>query len=354
MFVSIMSKIAITSLMLFTAAPGRAQESKEEQLLNILGGFPTPPPLQLDTLESAKLEAGWRYKIEYVAEEADTLFHRPTDKIRAYFFLPDHERGAILPAIVAIHQDGPHTHLGKSEPAGLGGDENLQYGLELFERGYVVICPDRYYHAERRRISNSSPAGSQMMRDLGLWLKWAGQLILSGRTHMGKEIYDLTRAVDALTSYDFVDPGRIGAIGHSAGGNVLVYFMFVDKRVRVGVSSCGFYDLIDDFDDGDQSFSNSVFAIPSLAKLGRSADYLAFLAPRPFLMTRGLKELESEGESKKHVAKTKSIEQRVSLRYNQLDASENFKTIYFEGGHDFPSEVRQQAYHWLDSHLRLK
>jgi len=87
MFVSIMSKIAITSLMLFTAAPGRAQESKEEQLLNILGGFPTPPPLQLDTLESAKLEAGWRYKIEYVAEEADTLFHRPTDKIRAYFLL---------------------------------------------------------------------------------------------------------------------------------------------------------------------------------------------------------------------------------------------------------------------------
>jgi dienelactone hydrolase len=351
---SMLIKIAIILSVLFTAVPGGAQESKEDQLLHILGGFPSPPLLQLDTLESAKLEAGWRYKIEYVAEEADTLFQRPADKIRAYLFLPDHEKGTELPAIVAIHQDGPYTHLGKSEPAGVGGDENLYYGLELFERGYVVICPDRYYHAERRRISNSSQAGSQMMRDLGLWLKWAGQLILSGRTHMGKEIYDLTRAVDVLTSYDFVDQDRIGAIGHSAGGNVLVYFMFVDKRVRVGVSSCGFYDLIDDFEDDDQSFSNSVFAIPSLAKLGRSADYLAFLAPRPFLMTRGLNELESEGESKKHVAKAKSIERRVSPRYNQLNAGENFKTIYFEGGHDFPPEVRKQAYQWLDSHLQLK
>ncbi|NIR49784.1 acyl-CoA thioester hydrolase, partial [candidate division KSB1 bacterium] len=135
---------------------------------------------------------------------------------------------------MAIHQDGPFTHIGKSEPAGLDGNENLHYGLELFKRGYVVICQDRYYHAERRRIPNPGQAGSHMMRDLNRWLKWAGQLILKGRTHFGKEVYDLMRAVDVLYTYDFVDRDKIGAIGHSAGGNVLVYFMFVDQRVTVG------------------------------------------------------------------------------------------------------------------------
>lgn len=36
------------------------------------------------------------------------------------------------------------------------------------------------------------------------------------------------RAIDVLYLYNFVNREKIGAIGHSAGGNVLVYFMFVE------------------------------------------------------------------------------------------------------------------------------
>lgn len=56
-----------------------------------------------------------------------------------------------MPAIVAIHQDDVNFHIGKSEPEGIMGDSTMYYGKELFERGYVVICPDRYYHVERRK-----------------------------------------------------------------------------------------------------------------------------------------------------------------------------------------------------------
>jgi len=160
------NKIAVIfSVLLIAPTSGFAVESKEEQLLKILGNFPTPPPLQIETLESVKLDAGWRHKIEYIAEQADPLFDRPIDKIRAYLFVPDHKEGQKLPAIIAIHQDGPHTHLGKLEPVGLAGDADQHYGLELFKRGYVVICPDRFPHAERRRIPNPDTAGSDRMRD---------------------------------------------------------------------------------------------------------------------------------------------------------------------------------------------
>jgi len=74
-----------------------------------------------------------------------------------------------------------------------------------------------------------------------------GQLILNGRTGLGKRIYDLMRASDVLYSLDEIDKNRIGAIAHSGGGNYLVLFMFVDKRVKLGVSSCGFNDLIDTY-----------------------------------------------------------------------------------------------------------
>jgi len=348
------NKVAtIFFMFLIVAISGFAQKHNEERLLQILGDFPPPPSVEVDTIESVKLETGWRYKIEYVAEGADTLFNRPVDKIKAYLFVPEHKKGEKLPAIVAIHQDGRNTHLGKSEPAGLSGDTDQYYGLELFQRGYVVICPDRYGHAERRRIPNPETAGSEMMRDLGLWLKWAGQLKLSGRTNMGKEVYDLMRAVDVLYTYDFVNKDKVGAIGHSAGGNVLVYFMFVDRRVKVGASSCGFYELLDDFNDRNRSFSNSVFALPGLAKIGRSADYLAYVAPRPFIMTRGLREMQNEEDSKKHVASTQAIESYAKQRYNRLKVNDNMKSIYFDGGHAFPQEVREQAYKWLDSYLKI-
>src|SRR5436853_6972792 len=69
--------------------------------------------------------------------------------------LPRHLTGK-APGILAIHQDGntrPYAY-GKSEVAGLAGDPDLPYGLELCLRGDVVICPDRFPY-ESRSLANS-------------------------------------------------------------------------------------------------------------------------------------------------------------------------------------------------------
>ncbi|MFQ6114975.1 MAG: hypothetical protein ACE5NG_12995 [bacterium] len=83
-----------------------------------------------------------------------------------------------------------------------------------------------------------------------------------------------------------------------------------------------------------------------------STDYLALIAPLPFLMTRGLYEIENEEASKRHVMKTKKIENDVRKYYEKLNASERFKAIYFEGSHDFPPEIHESVYKWLDSYLK--
>ncbi len=339
-------------ILLTISLPSVGQTTEKSEFLHLLGSFPEPCHLNVRVLESVHLVGGIRSKIEYTVEESDDYLGWPTDVVRAYLFVPDHAPGDKLPTVVAIHQDGPSTHLGKLEPTGLGGDLGLAYGRELFERGYVVIIPDRYYHGERRPLAASDHPGSNQMRDLRLWLKRAGQMILRGRTHLGKEVYDLKRAVDVLVSHPFVDPSRIGAIGHSAGGNVLVYFMFADERISCGVSSVGFFELLDFFGLEDPSFANAVFALPGLAEIGRSADYLGWIAPRPFLMTRGLAERSSSEASRVHVEETRRIEQHARRRYAKLGASDRLETIYFEGGHAFPDSVKQQAFSWLDSHLK--
>lgn len=59
--------------------------------------------------------------------------------------------------------------------------------------------------------------------------------------------------------------------------------------------------------------------------------------------------------SSQHVAETKDIEDYAKRRYSQLSTSENLKAIYLDeggGNHAFPPKVRQQAYLWLDSHLK--
>lgn len=330
-----------------------------QALLLVLGDMPRHPSPAFTTLEMVTLDTGTRYKIEYLSEPPNPMFHEPVDIVRAYLFVPNHRKDEKLAAIIAIHQDGPQFHIGKSEPAGLAGDKNLYYGLELFQRGYVVLCPDRFYHAERRRVVPNDITSIDPERDIQLLNHRAGQLLLTGRSSLGKEVYDLEIATNILGSLDYVDPEKLGAIGHSAGGNVLVYFMFADSRIRAGVSSCGLFDLIRFFDERAPKKRMAAFAVPNFAKVGTSADYLAQIAPRSVRLTRGLWEWGTEGEegefSKEHVQETKDMVAYAHESYAMGGASAKLDAVYFDeggGNHDFPPHVRQKCYEWLDTQLK--
>jgi hypothetical protein len=79
-----LSHFLILPVIMLAFISGKAEENKKEKLLKILGDFPEPPIMQIDTLESVKLNNGWRYKIEYMSEKRDTLFDTPEDRIGAY------------------------------------------------------------------------------------------------------------------------------------------------------------------------------------------------------------------------------------------------------------------------------
>jgi dienelactone hydrolase len=342
-----------------TAFAGEGQARRRREVpRHVLGDMPARSQPNLKILDSVKLDAGWRHKVEYLAEPADPLFDAPVDMIRAYLFVPDHSNDEVLPALVAIHQDGPQSHIGKSEPAGLTGDKNQYYGLELFQRGYVVLCPDRFGHAERRRTSPNDISSIDPNRDDELLNHRVGQLLLRGRSMIGKEVFDLMVATDVLASLGYVDKDRVGAIGHSAGGNALIYFMFADPRIRVGVSSCGLFDMLKFFSEAAPKKRLAAIALPGLAKVGDSADYLALIAPRPVLLTRGLWEWGKEGQqerySRAHVQETRDMETKARRNYARLGASANLQAVYFDeagGNHDFPPTVRHEAYQWIDRHL---
>lgn len=330
--------------------------NERQELLQLLGDIPERPALNVDTLEVVQIEGGWRYKIKYLSELSDTLFNIPEDWIYAYLFIPEHQVNEKFPAIVAIHQDDVNFHIGKSEPAGLMGDTAMYYGLELFERGYVVICPDRYYHAERRIFAKNKsfdPNENDYERDFFLQSYQVGVLFLKGRTHYSKEAYDLSRSVDLLYTIDCVDKERIGTIGHSGGGLAMPFFMFYDSRVKLGVSSCGIFNINRIFSFNNPQPMPSEFSIPGLTKAGYSSfDYVKHIAPRSLLLTRGQNEW-GKGD-KGSIAFVDELE-RFKAEYINFDKTGDIKTIVFEesgGQHSFPYSVRQEVYKWMNERLK--
>ncbi len=354
-----MKKIFIPVLFGLLFISCQPEKSNEEVLIDLLGNFPERPDLNIDTLETVQLEKGIRYKIKYLSEPAGGIFDEPVDWINAYLFVPNDLKSETNPAIIAIHQDGANTHLGKLETAGLAGEDDMHYGLELFERGYIVLCPDRMYHAERRRIDRSDTVQISMERDDKLLDFWAGQLLSKGRTVPGKTAYDLSRAVDVLYKLEIVDKEKIGAIGHSGGGVALLYFMAVDKRVKFGVSSCGIAESIDFFNQNSPQRFPMVIAIPGLANFGSNADYLALIAPRPMLLTRGSHEFGGWDEeviekSKWHVESTKKLVRKARVKYSEIGESDNLEVIYFDennGYHSFPPNIKNKVYEWIDKQM---
>ncbi|MBS7456003.1 alpha/beta hydrolase family protein [Coralloluteibacterium stylophorae] len=325
-------------------------------LLPLLGDMPRRPTPAWRVLETVPVEGGTRALIEYLAEPAGVL-GQPEDRVRAWLFRPPLGRGARRPAILAIHQDGAHTHIGKAEPAGLAGDAQFFQGLDLFRRGYVVLCPDRFYHAERRRRPDNGPDAIDPARDEALLGHRLGQLLMAGRTGFGKEAYDLMVAVDVLAAMPEVDAARIGAIGHSAGGNALIYAMCCDPRIACGVSSCGFFGLEAFFDEHAPRPRSPLGALPGLLRVGTTADFLAAIAPRPMLLTRGLWEWGGDdatqrGWSRAHVADTRAIEAHARPAWGPH--GDRLDVRYFaEGGgaHALPPGERAHAYAWLDRQL---
>lgn len=326
---------------------------KREEFLAMIGGFPERPALDLHVVDEVE-EAGIRRQLI-------TFQSTPGERIGAFLLAPLPLASGRRPAIVALHQDGgerPYQN-GKSEVAGLGGDPDLGYGRDLCERGYVVICPDRFGFESRslaRSRHRATFEGFSIQRSRGedqgvdftedlFKGAFANKLLFDGWSMLGMELFEVTRAVDVLSAMPNVDSGRIGVIGHSAGGLLGAYAMYVDDRLRVGAASCGTWLFGDAFQNGYlrpmQGFG-SMLAVPGMRRWGDTNTVLAGLAPRPFIERSGdFDPGEERGE----------LLADAWQRYRDLGVPERFDYVAVGGGHGFAQRSRLDVYAWFDHWL---
>lgn len=235
-----------------------------------------------------------RQRITYKAADGDT--------IPAYLLLPD--GNGPFPAILAHHQHAGQRHFGKSEVIGLVGDPLQAFGPALAQRGVVVLAPDSICFEDRRRNrSGTEPAededGLQHYRELG-------ERLTLGQSLMGKVLSDASSAIAILMQQPQVDAARVGLLGHSYGGNTVLFQMAVDARIAFAVSSgalCSYAHK-----RANDIALEMALIIPSFAALFDLHHLLDCIAPRPLLVVSAEDDPFSQ-DAPAVVARAKSIEQ---------------------------------------------
>jgi hypothetical protein len=278
--------------------------------------------LDVKELESVHLDTFTRKKLSYYTDSPDRRVH-------AYLLIPDGLTDA-APAVLCLHQT---IAIGKEEPAGLGKNENLQYAKHLAERGYVTLAPDY-------------PSFGEYKYDFP-----ASDGYLSGSM---KAIYDNIRAVDLLVSLKEVDQEHIGCIGHSLGGHNSIFTAVFEPRIKAVVSNCGFTRFHKYYGGKLKGWTSSRYMPLIDTQYGNDPDrvpfdfpeLLACLAPRAFLASSPTRDDNFEVSGvRDSIASARPI-------FKLLGAEGKLQANYPDCAHDFPAEVREVAYKFLDEQLK--
>jgi lysophospholipase L1-like esterase/cephalosporin-C deacetylase-like acetyl esterase len=275
-------------------------------------------PLDVKILEEKRDGKLIRRKLSFQSD--------PYDHVTAWLLIPAEAQGKKLPAVLCLHQT---LAGGKDEPAGLAGSENLHYAKELAKRGYVTLSPDYPSFGEHPYEFNQPEFMSGSM----------------------KAVWDNIRAVDLLCTLPEVDPERIGVIGHSLGGHNALFTAPFEPRLKVIVSSCGFTSFLkDDMPSWTgpryMPLIKTVFGNDAKKMPFDFTEVVASLAPRPFLAVAATKDNDFD------VSGVRDVMKSAAPVYELLGKKSNLQASYPESPHDFPKEAREEAYKFLDRHLK--
>jgi len=287
-------------------------------------------PLDMKVEEEVDYGSYIRRFITYASE--------PGGRVPAYLLIPKaclEKDAKRVVAVLALHPT--NNEIGHGVIVGLGGKSNRQYASELAERGYVVLAP-------------SYPLLAKYQPDLKS-LGWESGTL--------KAVWDNMRGLDLVESLPFVEPGAFGAIGHSLGGHNSVFTSVFDDRIKVVVSSCGLDSFLDYY-NGDEKVWQPDQGWTQTRYMPRLADYrgrleeipfdfyelIGALAPRHVLIVAPLKDSNFQAKSVDRVA---TSAREIYRLYGHPD---RLRIEHPDCEHDFPQEMREEAYKLFDQVLR--
>ncbi len=291
----------------------------------IMGPLPGPErrcPLDVQVKEETDCGSYVRRSLTYASE--------PRSRVPAHLLIPksallSHHK---LPGILALHPtDMQYGRRVVLEPL---REQYRAYARDLAERGFVVLAP-------------AYPLMADYQPDLKALGYQSGTM---------KAVWDNERGLDLLQSLPFVNPGQFGVIGHSLGGHNAVFTAVFDRRIKVVVSSCGFDSFVD-YMNGQITGWTSERYMPRLALYAGRLEQTPFdfheligaLAPAAVLVSAPVGDTNFRWQSVDRIVRS------ARPVFELYHCPENLRVLHPECAHDFPPEIRDEAYQFLRDHL---
>lgn len=322
-----------------------------QQMQLVMGPFPAPEfriPLDIQVQSIEDAQGYWRIHLTFATDDAAGK----VDRVPAYLLIPyqldatgssaenqpsDQAKSALLarPAMLCLHQT--QFEFGKGEPCALGGNTNLHYAHELALRGFVCLAPDYPGFAEYEYDFQKTK-----------------QHYASGTM---KAIWNHVRALDLLETLPCVRRDSIGVIGHSLGGHNALFVAAFDQRIRGVVTSCGFNSFQDYYGGNLKGWTSDRY-MPRISQLFNNdpslvpfdfPQVLASIAPRPIFVNAALHDANFA------VIGVQKCEQAIKPIYQTIyGVQQHMRFEYPDAQHDFPKQIRDQAYDWIEAMLKQK
>lgn len=304
-----------------------------EGLFKVFGQFPEEKvPLDPQVLSETDCGSYLRRKISIQVQRGD--------RMPAYLLIPKDRKGR-LPAVICFY--GTTAGAGKDTTVGLSGPrpgtppaKNRAFALDVVQAGFVAVAADYLRDGERIASGGTPYDTTDFYRKFPEW------------SIHGKDAWDNMRLIDYLQSLDFVDPGRIGMLGHSYGGHSTIFAAALDERIRVAVAN----GPVSDFRHHGPHWAvlPGARSSQSLPKMRRYVldftlpipvtfyEITALIAPRPLWVGQAVGERRPMEEENCAA---------VSQVYRALGYPERVRYLWYAGDHDFPPLARRAAIEWF-------
>ena len=334
---SAQDKLARDRLMFFADDAGKIQpvqsvadwQKRRASILTAMQSIMGPLPgkdkrCPLDMKVEQEVDCGTyvRRLISYQSE--------PGMRTPAYLLIPKKalDGKTKVPAVLSLH---PTNAKGFRVTVGLADTMNREYGVELVERGYVVIA------TPYPQLADYNPD----LKKLGY------------QSGTMKAIWDNMRAMDLLDTLPYVKKGHYATIGHSLGGHNSIYTAAFDERLKVSVSCCGL-DSYRDYMKGKIKGWTSDRYMPKLLAYEDKVNDVPFdfgeilgvIAPRHVFVVAPKKDDNFRWESAAKVVRS------AAEVYKLYGAEKNLRIEHPDCSHVFLPEMREEAYKLIDEVLK--
>lgn len=277
--------------------------------------------VEYTVLSSDKEEGYTRQYIRYISG---------AETVPAYLLIPDKQGNN--PAVLINHQHNREHHLGKSEVCGLAGNPRQAFGPALAKKGFVVLAPDAVCFEERRNDTS--------VEGFDFWQHFheVCYRIVKGDCMMKQVLTDAMNGISLLAGLPYVDKQHIGTLGHSMGGNTVLFLAALDERISFACASSSACTFENRMANGVGIEMASV--IPGFHGKYDIDNLAALTAPRKLLLV--------SAEEDKYSMDAPEIAEKAGKAFEEKGVPENLHHKRYPGGHAMTEERFDFIIEWLE------